>query len=77
MSAGRYVAGSAERGYTVCFSVYDGARGVAFEARASLCASVIAVFTAVVVLPSEGCDDVTNIDCGGLPADENSSDVRR
>lgn len=40
--SGRYVAGDALRGYTVCFSVYDGHRGVAFEARAGLHADCLA-----------------------------------
>ncbi len=32
---------------------------------------------AVVVLPSAGCELVTRIVCGGFPADENNSDVRK
>src|SRR5688572_28415951 len=40
-------------------------------------ASMNAVFTAVVVFPSEGWLEVTRIVRGGLPADDSSSDVRR
>src|SRR5918911_954059 len=44
---------------------------------APVCASIVAMLTAVVVLPSEGWLDVTSTVLGGCPAEESSSDVRR